>query len=138
MCYQLIKEHGYATVEKPWGKEIWFGMTEEYLGKILTLGPGQATSYHVHRQKDETIYVAKGFLKIRIGKSDKVLFCDSVFEEIKEGCAIRIKPGTPHMLVAGSNGAILFEVSLPFIVDTERLEDPFNNRTCVKDIIEEG
>jgi len=131
MCYQRINNHGYATVEKPWGKEVWFALTAEYLGKILTIGPGQASSYHMHQHKDETIYVAKGFLKARVGKNIKVKLQDSELVQLHEGEAIRIKPGTPHILVAGANGVTLFEVSLPFTDDTVRLEDPFNNRTCV-------
>ena len=137
--YQLIGPDGYATVEKPWGKEVWFALAPGYIGKIISIHPAKATSYHFHKEKDETIYVLSGELRVTIGKSRAIPFKDAIDEIVQEGCAVRIQPGTPHMLSSWCHEPlVLLEVSLPFTDDSVRLEDPCNKRACIGDEISEN
>ena len=42
-------------VEKPWGHELIWAETEEYVGKTLHIRAGEALSLQYHEQKDETM-----------------------------------------------------------------------------------
>ena len=52
----------FATrrVDKPWGYEIIWAESEQYVGKILFVRAGQALSLQFHTVKDETVYVHEG------------------------------------------------------------------------------
>ena len=54
-------------VEKPWGHEIRWAISDKYLGKILHINAGHRLSKQYHREKDETIYVLKGSLLLEMG-----------------------------------------------------------------------
>ena len=41
-------------VEKPWGYELIWAETDEYVGKILHVTEGEALSLQYHQIKDET------------------------------------------------------------------------------------
>lgn len=41
-------------VEKPWGHEIMFAVTEKYINKILFIKKSHRLSLQYHKQKDET------------------------------------------------------------------------------------
>jgi quercetin dioxygenase-like cupin family protein len=49
-------------VEKPWGHEIIWAETEDYVGKILHINAGHRLSKQFHEVKEETVYVLKGTL----------------------------------------------------------------------------
>ena len=49
-------------VEKPWGHEIIWAETEEYVGKILHINAGHRLSKQYHEVKEETVYVISGTL----------------------------------------------------------------------------
>ena len=53
-------------VEKPWGYEVWFAVTERYAGKIIHIGAGHELSLQFHRQKDESIYVVAGAMELEL------------------------------------------------------------------------
>ena len=53
------------VVDKPWGREIWWAHAKDkYMGKILEINAGERLSLQFHIDKDETIYVTKGSLKL--------------------------------------------------------------------------
>ena len=54
-------------VEKPWGHEIRWAITDSYLGKILRIEPGHRLSRQYHQVKDESIYVLDGTLVLELG-----------------------------------------------------------------------
>ena len=55
------------TVEKPWGREIWWAHAKgKYMGKTLEIKDGHRLSLQYHNDKDETIYVLKGRLTLFI------------------------------------------------------------------------
>ena len=52
------------TVLKPWGREVIFAETEQYVGKLLFIVAGHRLSRQYHRVKDETILVQSGELEL--------------------------------------------------------------------------
>ena len=44
-------------VKKVWGKELWIVNCDKYCGKLLYLDKGATSSYHYHKEKQETFYV---------------------------------------------------------------------------------
>jgi len=43
-------------IEKLWGHEILFAITEKYMGKIMFIKKGHRLSLQYHKQEDETLY----------------------------------------------------------------------------------
>lgn len=114
-----ITDH-VKRVEKPWGYELWWALTEKYVGKILHVNKGQSLSYQYHEVKDETIYLHNGELLLEIeevgGKREE--------QVMKTGSAIRITPYTKHRMTALTDCDIL-EASTPEVEDVVRLEDKY-------------
>ncbi len=55
-------------VDKPWGHEEIFAVLEgRYVGKVLTIGAGRALSLQHHRNKDETLAVQTGEIRVEYG-----------------------------------------------------------------------
>ena len=107
-------------VEKPWGFENRWSVTDKYLGKLLHIDPGQKLSRQYHEVKDESIYVLEGTLVLEIGpKEEMQRFI------LQEGSSWRIEPKTVHRFAAPSSGCVLIEVSTPEIDDVVRLEDDY-------------
>ena len=47
-------------IDKPWGYELIWAETEDYVGKVLFVRAGQALSLQYHEQKDESWLVQAG------------------------------------------------------------------------------
>jgi len=107
-------------VEKPWGHEIRWAITDKYLGKILKIAPGQKLSRQYHREKDESVFVLEGTLVMELGEPENMTRVI-----MKKGASRRIKPGEIHRFAAPSDGCVLIEVSTPEIDDVVRLEDMY-------------
>ncbi|HEX3034183.1 MAG TPA: cupin domain-containing protein [Thermodesulfobacteriota bacterium] len=115
-----MKRAGAKRVPKPWGYEIWWAITDRYVGKILHVGKGHSLSYQYHNIKDETIYLYSGEMILEIeevGKSKETI-------RLAPGDSIRITPLTKHRMVALDDCEI-FEVSTPEVEDVVRLEDKY-------------
>jgi len=110
-------------VEKPWGHENRWAITDKYLGKILHISPGHKLSRQYHEQKDESIYVLEGKLILEIGKDPEI---QKII--LDQGASWRITPNTVHRFAAPSEGCVLIEVSTPEIEDVVRLEDDYNRK----------
>lgn len=115
MAKQVIQR-----VDKPWGYELIWAKTKDYVGKILHINKGHKLSLQYHRQKEETIFLSSG----------KMTF---VFEnekgEIQEvtlnaGEAHHIPVGRKHRMIAVEDCDV-FEVSTPQLDDVVRLEDGY-------------
>ena len=48
------------SVEKPWGHELIWAVTDRYVGKVLHIKKGEKLSLQYHDQKDETVMVWAG------------------------------------------------------------------------------
>lgn len=107
-------------VEKPWGHEIIWAHTDQYVGKILHIKAGHALSLQYHNTKDETIHVLRGTLRFLAGPS-----AESVEDvELREGDSFRVVPGTVHRMIAVSDTDLL-EASTAHLDDVVRLEDRY-------------
>ena len=109
-----------TRVDKPWGYEIRWAITDRYLGKILHVNRGEALSLQYHERKDEWLLVSKGTIDIEIGRLDGEL--NKV--RMHAGDTVHMPPLTRHRLTAVDD-ADIFEVSTPEIDDVVRLEDRY-------------
>ena len=112
-----VEDH---KVDKPWGYELRWAITDRYAGKILHLRKGDALSLQYHERKDEYQYVVRGAVEMELGGEDGVL----TTRRMKVGDTLHITPGTRHRLTALEDTDI-FEVSTPEIDDVIRLEDRY-------------
>ena len=106
-------------VPKPWGEEIIFAETERYAGKILVVRRNETLSLQYHNRKDETLYLYRGSVKLRIEEGGEGR--ESI---LSPGDSCRIRPGTPHRLEALEDSEV-FEVSTPELDDVVRMDDRY-------------
>ena len=107
-------------VDKPWGYELRWAITDRYLGKVLHIKEGEALSLQYHERKDEYLYLVKGAVDMELGGDDGKL----TTHRMKAGDTLHITPRTRHRLTAVED-ADIFEVSTPEIDDVVRLEDRY-------------
>jgi mannose-6-phosphate isomerase len=108
-------------VDKPWGHELIWAETDDYVGKVLFIRAGQSLSLQYHERKDESWLVQAGRARLELGAVG-----DDVLEtiEIRPGDAFRYRPGTVHRVTAVEDTSIV-EVSTPHLDDVVRLEDAY-------------
>jgi quercetin dioxygenase-like cupin family protein len=107
-------------VEKPWGWELWWAVTDRYVGKVLFIEAGKRLSLQYHNFKDESIYVMDGKLLLHIGDESGEL----TQLELGPGEYRRVPALTKHRYEAIEDTHLL-EVSTPELDDVVRLEDDY-------------
>jgi mannose-6-phosphate isomerase len=108
-------------VDKPWGHELIWAVTDGYVGKILFVKAGESLSLQFHNVKDEAWFILEGRAKLELGApGDRILNR----EVIGPGAAFHFPPGTVHRVSAVDDTTIL-EVSTPQLDDIVRLEDNY-------------
>ncbi|MDE3132638.1 MAG: cupin [Acidobacteriota bacterium] len=113
---QVLPRH----VPKPWGHEIWWAATGEYVGKILHVHQGHRLSLQYHEIKDETCYVLSGRLLLIQGET-----ADNLTERVVSvGDVWRNRPGVIHTIEALEDSDVL-EASTPYLEDVVRLSDNY-------------
>lgn len=110
-------------VEKPWGYELIWAKTDQYVGKILHVNKGHKLSLQYHREKEETIYLQAGVMKFIYEETKGNL----VEIEMRAGDTHHIPPGRQHRMIAVEDCDI-FEVSTPQLDDVVRLEDSYGRK----------
>jgi mannose-6-phosphate isomerase len=113
-------EDGTRHVEKPWGSELWWALTEHYAGKIIRVNAGHKLSVQYHEVKDETSYLMSGRMLLYKGPSAEEL----TVTEITPGYAWRNLPGEVHTIEAIEDAEVL-EVSTPHLADVVRVSDSY-------------
>ena len=108
-------------VEKPWGHELIWALTDLYCGKVLFVRAGHALSLQFHNTKDESWYVQDGKVELEIGAAGEAL---TTSEIVGAGAAFHLRPGTVHRIRAIEDTHVL-EVSTPHLDDIVRLEDRY-------------
>ena len=107
-------------VDKPWGHELIWAVTDRYVGKVLHIKAGEKLSLQYHRKKDETVMVWAGRIRFEF-------FAEGQEPQIKEmgpGEAFHVTPGLRHRMVAVEDTDML-EVSTTELDDVVRLEDAY-------------
>lgn len=112
-----------VRVEKPWGYEIWYAWTDQYVGKIIHVNPGGKLSLQYHDQKDETSYLLSGKLLLTKGPNPDAL----TVTEIGAGHQWRNLPGEIHT-IEGVEASDVLEVSTPHLEDVVRLQDHYGRK----------
>lgn len=107
-------------VLKPWGHEVIFAVTKDYVGKLLVIKAGHQLSLQFHKVKEETIYLHSGEMKFLLENAKGEM------EEhiIQPGQSFHILPNRKHRMAAIKDCEI-FEVSTPHLEDVVRLEDSY-------------
>jgi mannose-6-phosphate isomerase len=109
-------------VDKPWGHELIYALTDRYCGKVLFVRAGQSLSLQYHEVKDEAWYVQSGKATLELGTVGD----DGPLRALTlgEGDALHFQPRTIHRVTAIEDTTIL-EVSTPELGDVVRLEDRY-------------
>ena len=108
-------------VDKPWGYELIWALTDVYCGKVLFIKAGHSLSLQFHREKEESWLVQSGRAKLELGEVGQRVLMQEV---IAAGSAFHYVPGTVHRVTAIEDTTIL-EVSTPHLDDVVRLEDAY-------------
>ncbi|HEY3920572.1 MAG TPA: hypothetical protein VGL76_00490 [Gaiellaceae bacterium] len=108
-------------VEKPWGWELIWALTDVYCGKVLFVRAGHSLSLQFHNEKDESWLVQEGRAKIELGAVGETVLKEEV---VGPGAAFHYRPGTVHRVTALEDTTIL-EVSTPHLDDVVRLADAY-------------
>ena len=104
-------------VQKPWGHEIIWAETKDYVGKLLHIKAGHRLSLQYHEIKEETVYVLSGTLYIYDG--------DGNITKLTPGHAFHVRPHQIHRFGANESNEEIMEVSTPHLDDVVRLEDDY-------------
>ena len=106
-------------VDKPWGHELVWALTDRYVGKILHVKAGHILSLQYHNRKDETMHVLSGELILRTRPGS-----DLMERPFKRGESVHIPPRLIHQIEAVVDSDVL-EASTSDLDDLVRLEDRY-------------
>lgn len=104
---------------KPWGHELLFAKAKRYVGKILVIEKGHRLSLQYHRRKHESLFVLRGRLGLRLGRTTRL---------VGPGAAFTIPPRMIHRFEAPKGRVTLLEVSTPELWDVVRIDDDYGRR----------
>jgi mannose-6-phosphate isomerase len=112
----------FATrrVDKPWGNELIWALTDSYCGKVITIETGRRLSLQYHERKDEAIFVTSGRLLLHLEDDAGMM----TTRELGPGDAAHVAVGRRHRYEAIER-VELVEVSTPELDDVVRVEDDF-------------
>jgi mannose-6-phosphate isomerase-like protein (cupin superfamily) len=118
-----VSPAGPRRVDKPWGHELIWALTDRYCGKILVIEAGKRLSLQRHVYKDESIIVMSGRLRLFL-EDDSGVVRDV---ELGPGDHRRVATGRIHRYEAIERCEIV-EVSTPELDDVVRLEDDYGRQ----------
>ena len=107
-------------VDKPWGHELIWVLTDRYCGKVIVIETGRRLSLQYHERKDESVYVISGRLRLHLEDDAGVM----TVRELGPGDSARVPVGRRHRFEAVQR-VELIEVSTPELDDVIRVEDDF-------------
>jgi mannose-6-phosphate isomerase len=108
-------------VDKPWGYELIWALTDVYCGKVLFVRAGHSLSLQFHREKDEAWFIQSGRAKLELGQAGERALSEEV---VSTGACFHYPPGTVHRITALEDTTVL-EVSTPHLDDVVRLDDEY-------------
>ena len=107
---------------KPWGYELLWAQTKDYVGKFLYIKPGHRLSLQYHETKEETVRVLTGSLIIWLSESE------NDYIVLEQGLSYHVEPNQIHRFGAPIEQGfetVLVEVSTNFLEDVVRLADDY-------------
>ena len=114
-------------VEKPWGHELIWAVTDRYVGKVLHIRKGEKLSLQYHNRKDETVMVWAGKMRfVHYAEGQPPGHTD-----MGPGEAFHVTPGLRHRMIALEDTDV-FEVSTTELDDVVRLEDAYGREGTSK------
>lgn len=115
-----------GRIEKPWGYEEQVLMTQVDVGdragmlgiRRLVIDADEMTSYSVHEEQSDIIYLEEGNAQVRK---------ESGTQKLEKGNAIVIRSGEKHQIQnIDTQVAKVLEISFPYKPeDLKRIEDPY-------------
>jgi mannose-6-phosphate isomerase len=111
---------GARRVDKPWGHELIWALTDRYVGKQLVIETGKRLSLQRHEVKDESILVIEGRLRLYLEDDDGIVRD----QELGPGEYRHIPTGRIHRFESIER-CELIEVSTPELDDVVRIEDDY-------------
>ena len=106
-------------LDKPWGSVVTYALNQPSSVRVITVQPGQETSVHYHRMRDETWVVLDPGLTVEIG--------DDVVEAAK-GEEFTIPAEQTHRIrCTGTAPGRILEIAYGYTSEDDalRLEDPY-------------
>jgi mannose-1-phosphate guanylyltransferase/mannose-6-phosphate isomerase/mannose-1-phosphate guanylyltransferase/mannose-6-phosphate isomerase len=116
-------------LEKPWGTIRAFTLNQPCTVKLITVNPGQETSLHYHRLRDDIWIILDEGMEVTIG--------DDVFRP-REGEEFTVPAGVLHKIKStGGRGRVL-EIDIGFTSenDTYRIEDAYGREVKEREELE--
>jgi mannose-6-phosphate isomerase len=117
---ESIHASGSGRVDKPWGYELRWAITDRYLGKLIHINQGHSLSLQYHVQKDECIYLQSGAVDLQLENDNG----EMETHRLAPGMSAHVRAGRRHRFVAVEDSDV-FEVSSPEIDDVVRIEDSY-------------
>lgn len=117
-----------TRVPKPWGWELIWAHTDQYVGKILHINAGESLSVQYHNVKDETVHLLNGQLIYWVKLDPDGELTD---QKLAPGDSFRITPGTIHYMEAVTDCDVL-EASTPHLDDVVRIKDRYGREGTSK------
>lgn len=111
-------------VDKPWGYELIWAKTDQYVGKILHINKGHQLSLQYHQQKEETIYIQSGQMKFLFEETPGAPLVEKI---LNPGDVHHVPPNRQHRMIALEDCDV-FEVSTPQLHDVVRLSDSYGRQ----------
>jgi mannose-6-phosphate isomerase-like protein (cupin superfamily) len=106
--------------DKPWGYEVLWAQTKDYVAKLMQIRAGHRMSLQYHKKKEETLYVMSGLLIVWESEDDEK------WVALNPGDIYHVKPGQIHRFGADLTGdTMLIEVSTQHINDVVRIKDDY-------------
>jgi mannose-6-phosphate isomerase len=116
----MSDEAAQRRVEKPWGNELIWVLTDRYCGKVITIETGRRLSLQYHDRKDEAILVLAGRLRLHIEDDAGAM----TTLDMGPGESAHVPVGRRHRFESLER-VELVEVSTPELDDVIRVEDDF-------------
>ena len=111
---------GVRRVEKPWGHELIWAHTDRYAGKVIVVEAGHRLSLQVHEDKDESIYIIAGRLRLHLEDETGAIR----EHDLGPGDHAHVPVGRRHRFESLER-VELIEVSTPELDDVVRLQDDY-------------
>ena len=111
------------VTNKPWGHELLWAQTKDYVGKFLYINPGSRLSLQYHEEKEETVYVLSGMLIVWLSEENN----DYIM--VGPGTAYHVEPNQIHRFGAPEEqdeNTVLVEVSTNYLDDVIRITDDYS------------